>query len=77
MALVFLVVIIALAAGGLIVVMLTIARDVPVDDDAEPARSDSPAPMDTTARTQKPTRRSVWYGIRRAWESWRHRHDMP
>jgi hypothetical protein len=79
--LVALVAIIALAAGGLIVVILAIARDERVNDAGPPtvprASSDAPSRRDMTERARKPRRRPAWRGITQAWTSWRNRHYLP
>ena len=72
MTLVALVAIIALAAGGLIVVMLAIAHVERIDDARPPFPRQTPEAA--TARAQKPPRRPAWHGITQAWTSWRHRH---
>ena len=80
MTLVALVAIIALAAGGLIVVMLAIARDERADDTrptVPSASSDAPSRRDMTERAHKPRRRPAWRGITQAWTSWRNRHYLP
>ena len=73
MTLVAIVAIIALAAGGLIVVMLAIAHAEPLDDDEPPVPSARRTPEPATARAQKPPRHHTRHGFTQMWGSWRAR----